>query len=308
MIISKCPLRVSLVGGSTDLQSFIDEYGYGQVISFPISLYTYISLSKRYDKKYVINYTKRENVFNPDKIKNDIARELIKYFNLPPLTMAFNADIPSTGSGLAASSSYMVAAVAAACKFKGLKWSQAKICKIAHEIELNFNPLTGYQDTYGCGLPSPKLMVFNGGVDVKFIELPLVHKGIYLHNTKVKRSSTNILKTINIEKSYPLLKLVDETYKSLSNPSKFFKLLNNSWNTKKQTSDEILNDKDLFAIDNILDNDKTVIFHKLCGAGGGGYYLIITDELEYPDDYYKARYADKIKINIDNKGVVVWEI
>ena len=58
MIISKCPLRVSLVGGSTDLQSFIDEYGYGQVISFPISLYTYISLSKRYDKKYVINYTK----------------------------------------------------------------------------------------------------------------------------------------------------------------------------------------------------------------------------------------------------------
>ena len=48
MIVSKCPLRVSLVGGSTDLQSFIDKYGYGQVISFPISLYTYISLSKRY--------------------------------------------------------------------------------------------------------------------------------------------------------------------------------------------------------------------------------------------------------------------
>ena len=89
MIISKCPLRVSLVGGSTDLQSFIDEYGYGQVISFPISLYTYISLSKRYDKKYVINYTKTESVFNPDKIKNDIARELIKYFNLPPLNNGF---------------------------------------------------------------------------------------------------------------------------------------------------------------------------------------------------------------------------
>ena len=308
MIISKCPLRVSLVGGSTDLQSFIDEYGYGQVISFPISLYTYISLSKRYDKKYVINYTKRENVSNPGKIKNDIARELIKYFNLPPLTMAFNADIPSTGSGLAASSSYMVAAVAAACKFKGLKWSQTKICKIAHEIELKFNPLTGYQDTYGCGLPSPKLMIFNGDVDVEFIELPLSYKGIYLHNTEVKRSSTNILKTINIEKSYPLLKLVDKTYKSLDDPDEFFKLLNDSWNTKKQTSNEILNNKELSTLDNALSKDNTVVFHKLCGAGGGGYYLIITDELEYPDDYYKVKYADKIKINIDNKGVTVWKI
>ena len=157
MIIAKCPLRVSLVGGSTDLQSFIDQYGYGKVISFPISLYTYISLSKRYDNNYVINYTKRENVNSPNKVKNDIARELIKYFNLPPLTIAFNADIPTTGSGLAASSSYMVAAVAAACKFRELEWSQAKICKIAHEIEIKFNPLTGYQDTYGCGLPSSKL-------------------------------------------------------------------------------------------------------------------------------------------------------
>ena len=74
---------------------------------------------------------------------------------------------------------------------------------------------------------------------------------------------------------------------ALIDDQKFFKLLNNSWNTKKQTSDELLNNKELFTIDNILDNDKTVIFHKLCGAGGGGYYLIITDELEYPDDYYK---------------------
>jgi D-glycero-alpha-D-manno-heptose-7-phosphate kinase len=305
MIISKCPLRVSLVGGSTDLQSFIDKYGYGQVISFPISLYTYISLSKRYDKKYVVNYTKRENVVNPNKIKNDIARELIKYFDLPPLTMAFNADIPSTGSGLAASSSYMVAAVAAACQFKGLKWPQAKICKIAHEIELKFNPLTGYQDTYGCGLPSSKLMVFNGDVDVKFINLPKYK--MYLYNTEVKRSSTNILKTINTKKSYPLLELVDKTYNSLNNPNKFFKLLNDSWNTKKKTSNDILNNEKLSLLDNMLDKDPVVKFHKLCGAGGGGYFLIVMDDVEKDIESSHVR-GNRIKINIDNKGVTVWKI
>ena len=299
MIISKCPLRVSLVGGSTDLQAFIDEYGYGKVISFPISLYTYISLSKRYDGEYIINYTKRENTKSPDKIKNDIARELIKYFDLPPLTMAFNADIPTTGSGLAASSSYMVAAVAAACEFKGLKWSQAKICKVAHEIELKFNPLTGYQDTYGCGLPSPKLMIFNGDVDIKFINLP--EYKMYLYNTEIKRSSTNILKTIDITKSYPLLELVDKTYKSLSNHNEFFGLLNDSWDTKKKTSNSILNNKKLSVIDNKLKNDSSVKFHKLCGAGGGGYFLTIVEN----EPNIKG---NKIKINVDNKGVVVWEI
>ena len=156
MIVSKCPLRVSLVGGSTDLQSFINKYGYGKVISFPISLYTYITLSKRFDDNYKVDYSFQEEVKDPKLIKNDIARELIRYFDLPPITIAFNADIPTSGSGLASSSSYMVAAVAAACRFKNLEWSQAKICKIAHKIELKFNPLTGYQDTYGCGLPSSK--------------------------------------------------------------------------------------------------------------------------------------------------------
>lgn len=299
MIISKCPLRVSLVGGSTDLQSFIDRYGYGKVISFPISLYTYISLSKRYDSNYVINYTKRENVKSPNKIKNDIARELIKYFNLPPLTIAFNADIPTTGSGLAASSSYMVAAVAAACKFKGLEWSQAKTCKIAHEIELKFNPLTGYQDTYGCGLPSPKLMTFNGDIDIKFINLPKCK--MFLYDTKVKRSSTNILKTINIEKSYPLLELVDKTYKYLSIPNKFFQLLKDAWETKKKTSSNILNDDYLINLDNQFNEDSNVKFHKLCGAGGGGYFLMITtNKLNSKDEI--------IEINIDNKGVIAWGV
>ena len=199
----------------------------------------------------------------------------------------------------------MVAAVAAACKFKGLKWSQAKICKIAHEIELKFNPLTGYQDTYGCGLPSSKLMVFNGDVDVKFINLPKYK--MYLYDTEVKRSSTNILKTINTKKSYPLLELVNKTYNSLNNPNKFFKLLNDSWNTKKKTSSNILNNKKLSLLDNMLDKYSIIKFHKLCGAGGGGYFLIVMDNTKEDIESSHVR-ANRIKINIDNKGVTVWKI
>ena len=119
------------------------------VVSFASNLYTYISINENKNGKYRINYTKTENVKDPSKIKNDIAREVISYFNLPPMTMIFNSDIPSTGTGLAASSSYMVAAIAAALDFLGQDWSQSEICELAVKLERKFNPLTGYQDAYG---------------------------------------------------------------------------------------------------------------------------------------------------------------
>ena len=71
MLIASCPLRISLIGGSTDLEDFIEEYGYGQVISFPINLYTYVSINERYDDKFLIQYSKIESVDNILDIKND---------------------------------------------------------------------------------------------------------------------------------------------------------------------------------------------------------------------------------------------
>ena len=70
MIISKCPLRISLVGGSTDLQGFIDKFGMGSAISFPPNLYTYININNNIStEKWIINYSKSERVNNPNKIK-----------------------------------------------------------------------------------------------------------------------------------------------------------------------------------------------------------------------------------------------
>ena len=96
------PLRISLAGGSTDLQDFIDYYGRGAVISFPVNLYTYIMLSSdisgynKVHKKYVINYSKREEAENASEIKNDIAREVLTYFNCEQTTCTFTSDILSS--------------------------------------------------------------------------------------------------------------------------------------------------------------------------------------------------------------------
>jgi len=298
MILSKCPLRISLAGGSTDLQEFIDEYGYGQVISFPSTLYTYITLNQRYDNLYRINYTNTETVKDPTTIKNDIAREVIKYFNLPPVTITFNSDIPATGSGLASSSSYIVALVEACNRFLDLKMSQVRVCKLAHEIELKINPLTGHQDTIGCGVGGLKKIKFeNNSTQFTFIDSNVLYNNnLYLIPTNVSRQSTDILKTIDIHKSYELLQSVDKLFVSMNDDDQFHKYMNQAWERKKQTSQYIMT-TDLIELENNLLNQYDIKSIKLCGAGGGGYFFVITDQT-----------INAIKISIDNHGVQSWRI
>ena len=302
MITAKCPLRISLVGGSTDLQSFLEKYNNGSVVSFASNLYTYISINENKNGKYRINYTKTENVKDPSKIKNDIAREVISYFNLPPMTMIFNSDIPSTGTGLAASSSYMVAAIAAALDFLGQDWSQSEICELAVKLERKFNPLTGYQDAYGCGIGGLKRFYFQkgGNVIIEFLRSRMFRDlSMSLVPTGVKRSSTKILSTIDSEKSLKLLQDVDNMVRCNS-VEEVCKVINSAWENKKKISESILNNS-ISKLDEQLKELYTG--RKLLGAGGGGYFLVMCDRslgltVEPVDG--------TVPIQIDNKGVRVY--
>ena len=286
-----------MVGGSTDLQSFIDVYGKGSVINFPINLSTYIFLSESKNNKYKITYSKIETLKNPNKIKNDIAREIINYFDLPPVNIIFNSDIPSTGSGLASSSSYTIALLECVNRYLNLNLSQFEVCKLALKIERKINPLTGYQDTYGCGLSGglKRLDITNQDVSIKYLNFNNPYK-MYLINTNVVRTSTNILETIDVTKSKPLLKLVDEMESNISDNDKVCQILNEGWDKKKLSSNLISNDK-INKLDEKFLLDNSIKGVKLCGAGGGGYFLIFVD-----GDY------DGIKIDVNKKGVTSWVI
>ena len=297
MIISKCPLRVSLAGGSTDLQSFIDAYGKGSVINFPTNLSTYIFFSESNNDKYKITYSKIETLKNPNKIKNDIAREVINYFDLPPVNIIFNSDIPSTGSGLASSSSYMIALLECVNRYLNLNLSQFEVCKLALKIERIINPLTGYQDTYGCGLGGglKRLDITNEGVSIKYLNFNNPYD-MYLVDTNIVRTSTNILETVDVTKSKPLLKLVDDMELNISNSNKVCEILNDGWEKKKLSSNLISNSK-INELNKRFLLDNSVKGVKLCGAGGGGYFLLFVD----------GKY-NGIKININKSGVMSWTI
>ena len=293
MIISKCPLRISLAGGSTDLQSYLDKYGKGSVITFTPNLYTYINLKPSTTKYYRIIYSSTENYLDPDEIKNDIAREVIKYFNLPAVEINFTSDIPSTGSGLASSSSYLIAMINAALAFKNKKLDKYELSKLALEIEHIFNPLTGYQDIYGCVFDQFKKLDFNkdGLSGISYFEPSLFDNyDLHLVPTGITRSSTNILGTLDIDKIHSLMGPLEDMNKLLleNNLTEVCREINYGWELKKLTSSSIINDKIQSLEDKLI---KKTVARRLIGAGAGGYFLAITQKNQ------KLRY-NSIPINL----------
>tara|TARA_R100000152_G_C6781539_1_gene216241 strand:- start:3652 stop:4587 length:936 start_codon:yes stop_codon:yes gene_type:complete len=284
MLISRCATRISLAGGSTDLQSFIDHNGYGSVISFPCNIYTYITLFKDkygYNKlnTYLLNYTRREEVTDIKGIHNDVAREVLDYFKCEPITLNFHSDVFSSGSGLASSSSYLVNCIRAVSENLGVNLSVMDICGIALNLERKFNALTGYQDVYGCAIDGFKQLSFHKGGKVsinKFKKSFLNNFKMYLRPTLIKRSSTEVLKTINLQKVGELLPFVEKMKESIisENKESFTSLIKESWEAKKKTSPLILENRKLVEIEDNLQKDPSVLAHRLCGAGNGGFFLI----------------------------------
>mgnify|MGYP001421511211 CR=1 FL=1 len=291
MFYASCPLRISMFGGSTDNPYFVEKYGYGSVISFTCDLKTYVTISQ--DKigfnqekhRYLINYSRREEVKKIDDIQNEVVRTVLDYFKMPPVQVTLTSDAYSQGSGLASSSSYTISLIKACCLFLNIPIKEHDACKLAYKLERIYNPYCGYQDPYGCGMGGFKRIEFMGGDRIKYEYLPtdiFNHYDAHLVFTGVTRNSKKILKNIteNLEKVKPVLDIVELAYQSLleKDYDTFLGYLKQGWEEKKKTSDSIVENKKIKRIDEILENNDSVIAHKLCGAGNGGFFLTFSQK------------------------------
>ena len=281
------------------------------MVSFTPDLFTYTSVFQdvngfnNFDKKYILSYAHNEKVADIGEIKNELLREALLSFPPPPCKVALDSDIFSSGSGLAVSSSYTVGIVNSLRKFKGISMQKSEICKEAFAIESKNNPYNGYQDTYGVAFGGFKRLDFypDGTFAIRYLDPWIFNKfDFYLIYTGIKRESSDILKTIDTEKSYPLLDEVDSFTEALlsNNQNAFIEGIKRGWETKKKTSDSILNNPQLETLEDLLDKHKEILAHKLCGAGGGGYFLAITPK--------KIKFNFKkgypwIKISLETKGL-----
>jgi D-glycero-alpha-D-manno-heptose-7-phosphate kinase len=313
VIVSRCPVRISLAGGSTDLDSFLDYHGQGSVISFSANIYNYITLrSDRLginglDKKFVIDYMRREVVDEIHEIKNDVAREVLLHFGHKPTTVWFTSDIYSSGSGLASSTSYLIALICAVCSSLGKNLDKRKICELALELERNFNPLTGKQDPYGCGMGGFNRFKFykNGTTIVESLPLDFLEEyDMHLVPTGVSRSSTEVLKTVDPEKCVSIFQVAQEMHSLImSNDSEgILKLISEGWKLKKSSSRIMMENEKISSLDQAILDCKSVLAHRLLGAGNGGYFLCFTNK-DFDTNKLSSQIKDNIvKIEVCNDG------
>ncbi|MCL5675190.1 MAG: kinase, partial [Candidatus Marsarchaeota archaeon] len=82
MIMSRTPLRITFVGGGTDLPEFYRKYGPGVAIASTISKYIYITVHKRFDESIRVAYSRTEIVDSVDEIQHPSVREALKLLNI----------------------------------------------------------------------------------------------------------------------------------------------------------------------------------------------------------------------------------
>lgn len=162
MIVSKTPLRMSFVGGGSDLPAFYREE-VGAVLSTSIDKYMYICVNKKFDGRIRISYSQTEDVDVPHQIAHPLVREALNLVGIDGgIEIASMADIPSKGSGLGSSSSYTVGLLNALYAYRNQFASKEKLASQACEIEIERcgEPI-GRQDQYAAAYGGLNLIRFH---------------------------------------------------------------------------------------------------------------------------------------------------
>jgi len=291
MIIVKTPLRISFVGGGSDMRDFYSRHD-GSVISSAIDKFVYAIIKQRFDDMIYINYSRKECVENLSEIQHDLVREAMKTTGVTKgIEITTLADIPSSGSGLGSSSSITVALLHALYAFQNVLVTAEQLAEEACRIEIDIlgKPI-GRQDQYAAAFGGTNKFTFKKGeviertpVIMNNTTLRRFSSSLLLYFTGITRSADEILsrqkknllsdQKIQIMKS--MVALVDPFTEAMKNSDidECGVLLDKNWQLKQQMASGISNDK----ITAMYEKAKAAgaVAGKVAGAGGGGFLLLI---------------------------------
>ncbi|MHB8972904.1 MAG: GHMP family kinase ATP-binding protein [Pirellulaceae bacterium] len=298
MIISRTPMRASLVGGGSDLAVYYSR-GCGAVISTAIDKYIYITVNKKFDDLLRISYSETEMVATVDEVKHNIIREALKLVGIERgVEVVYMGDIPlgSAGIGLGSSSSLAVGVLNALYAYVGSHVSAERLAREACHIEIDIlgQPI-GKQDQYAAAYGGFNYIRFNADESV-FIDPIICHRKtkntlnskLMLFYTGVTRQSSSVLleqkESIDANCAYldELVELTETTRECILNNDLrcVGEVLHQGWEKKKKLATKISNT----AIDHFYARARQAgaIGGKLLGAGGGGFLLLYCDEENQP--------------------------
>ena len=329
IIISRCPCRISLLGGSSDLDWFLKEKGRGLCLGFTVPIFTRVAVgfrTTRYNRG-VINYSSREEYKNVESISHPIIRTVFqKYCINKPVELASFGDA-MMGGGLGSSSSFNIALIRAINELIKTPISNDKAAKAACEVEIDNlkNPI-GSQDQYLCALGGINILEFKDNREVEIKQYPKIQKAVetfteklFLINSEISRSASKQLSLIKKQKSSvkeieEILNTIDQFIcksKDLEDEKKIIRnleeALKRSWQIKRKMEGVYNSELELIEKELKKYNFKLL---KVLGAGGGGYLLTKYIGENLRSDTEKVREIG-LKLNsvkIHKGGCEIWKI
>jgi D-glycero-alpha-D-manno-heptose-7-phosphate kinase len=295
MIISRTPLRMSFVGGGSDLPSFYRQFG-GAVLSTTIDKYVYVNVNKKFDNGIRVAYSKNEEADSVDKIEHRLVRATLGHMDITGgIEIATIADVPSHGTGLGSSSSFTVGLLNALAAYQGRHVSADVLgqdsCHM--EIDLCGEPI-GKQDQYAAAFGGLNLIEFRKDdsvlvtpIIVKPEARELLFRRIIVFYTGIARSASGILRSQSDEvasddqKQGALKKMVAlacglrEELQDGKLDS-FGEALHENWLLKKTLTASVSSE----TIDKWYDAARAsgAIGGKVLGAGSGGFLMFYAPE------------------------------
>ena len=289
MIISRTPLRMSFVGGGSDMPSHYRKYG-GAVLSTTIQKYVYIGINRKFDDGVRVAYSKTEEVASVDEIEHPLFRATLELLGIKGgIEVVTVADIPSRGTGLGSSSAFTVGLINVVSAYQGRYISAQQMAAQSCEIEIDIcGAPIGKQDQYASAFGGLNLIEFHpdDSVSVSPIVMPRpalqeLESRIITFYTGAERSASALLQVAASVAAddrqqaslQRMVKLAYQLRKDLQSGdiSGFGEILDENWQLKRALAPGISSGQ----IDAWYDQAKAAgaVGGKVLGAGGGGFLM-----------------------------------
>jgi D-glycero-alpha-D-manno-heptose-7-phosphate kinase len=289
MVISRTPLRISFVGGGTDLPDFAERHG-GAVVSTAIDKWIHVIVAPRFEGDVRVSYSHTEIVPTARDVEHELVREALRLTGIPrAVEVVTLADVPSRGTGLGSSSAVTVGLLNALYAYQGRYRSATQLAEEASSLEIeDLRKPIGRQDQYAAACGGCNLIEFvkGGGVRIEPIISPRgtlekLHRSLMLFFSGVQRSAGDVLgeqreRIREGSTTRALITMRDLAYEfrdslAAGDVMAVGELLARNWELKRSLADGVTSE----VIESIYQRavDAGALGGKLLGAGAGGFLL-----------------------------------
>lgn len=296
MIISKTPLRVSLLGGGTDYPAWSRRHG-GLVVGGAINKFSYLTarhLPPFHDFRYRLVYRQTEEVDEVGQLKHGAARAVLQRLGLDHdgrrtgLEITHLSDLPGR-SGTGSSSTFVVGMLNACAALKGRLMLPHELAEAAIDIEQRvLGETVGCQDQTFAAHGGLNAISFRPNGETYVVPLPLdaghveeLEQHLMLFFTRKARTSSEIAATYvptiaeKEREQFAMLRLANDGRDAICRRQweRLGSLVDQSWKIKSGLSDAVagtdINRMYLAA------RIAGAFGGKLTGAGGGGCMILV---------------------------------